>query len=66
MRKTSEYHGYQVKIIAGFSDYLYQNAKVYKTRASAQKAIAKIVNGIDSGLIKINEFQYCEIVDWFA
>jgi hypothetical protein len=67
MRKTSDYHGFQVQIHCyNGTDSLLNKGKVYRTHAAAQKAVAALVDKLDAGTVTIDCFSYCTIVDWFA
>lgn len=73
MRTTSNNHGYQVKIHYSSEDYLidsgellHNGEKVYRSRQVAVNAMSKLLAKIDTGIIKVDGFRHCEIVEWFA
>ena len=73
MKTTSENHGYQVKIHYISMDYLmdsgerfYNGGKPYRSRKTAVNAMNKLLADIDAGIIKVDGFRHCEIVEWFA
>lgn len=73
MKTTSNNHGYQVKIHYTSIDYLmdsgerlHNGGKLYRSRKIAVNAMSKLLADIDTGIVKVDNFRHCEIVEWFA
>lgn len=66
MKTTSDYHGYQVLVHTLDEDFFYKDNKIYRSRKSATKAVADIVNRVDSGTLDIPGFSYCSVEEWFG
>ncbi len=73
MKTTSENHGYQVRIHYTSMDYLidsgemlHNGGKLYRSRKIAVNTMSKLLADIDAGVVKVDGFRHCEIVEWFA
>lgn len=68
MKTTSDYHGYQIKIHASgtTADFLYKKGKVWNTRKAASNALGKLTCELDDGKVVMPEFNYGEVIEYFA
>ena len=73
MKTTSENHGYQIKIYYTPDDYsedsggmLHKNGKIYHSRKVAVNVMSKLLIDIGAGIVKVEGFSHCGVVEWFA
>lgn len=67
MKKTSDYHGYQISIeLVGNEPYLWNKGKIYKSLRTVQSVIGQITCDLDDGKLDIPNFSHCRIVEYFA